>query len=112
MAAYGNPGGNPGNDLYGDAEAEAPESMDEGGEEKEYGGATATVPIELMGGKTFKVGEEIVMEITRIGEDSFDIKYATGKGDKGEEGGEEGGGYEAPEPATAPASSGMSSMME
>jgi hypothetical protein len=40
-----------------------------------------------MAGKDFKVGEEIMLKITHIGEDSFEVEYAKeGGDDKGYEG--------------------------
>lgn len=62
-----------------------PPPEDKGGD---YEGATGILPKSLMAGKDFKVGEEIVLEITRIGENDFEVKYATDKG--GDEGHKEG----------------------
>ena len=45
-----------------------------------YEGATGILPKSLMAGKDFKVGEEIVLQITRIGENDFEVKYASEKG--------------------------------
>lgn len=42
------------------------------------------LPKALMAGKDFKVGDEIVLEITRIGEKDFSVKYASEKGEKEE----------------------------
>lgn len=40
------------------------------------------LPKSLMAGKDFKVGEEIVLEITRVGDKDFSVKYASEKGEK------------------------------
>lgn len=61
--------------------------------EEESESATGILPKSLMAGKDFKVGEEIVLQITRIGENDFEVKYASDKG----EGGKEGGYEEAPD---------------
>lgn len=69
------------------AEPTAPETAEEEGAENE---PTAQLPKSVLGGKTFKPGEEVVLEIVRVDEDSVVVKYASEKG--GEEGGG-GGGY-------------------
>lgn len=67
-----------------------------------------TIPKAMLMGKTFKVGEEVMFEITAIHGDEVSIKYATEKG----EGKEEGEGEETSAGAPPPkGDSEMSSMM-
>jgi hypothetical protein len=110
MAYSSNPGpasrgGGGGEDYYSDAPAktEAPKG-DEG--KSDEGAMETTIPKSLLMGKDFKVGEEVVFEITAMHGEEVSIKYATG--DKGsDEEAPEGG-----EPAAAPkGDSEMSSMM-
>lgn len=55
--------------------------------------ATAELPKTVLGGKEFKPGEEVVLQIVQVMDDSVLVKYAT----------EEGGGEEeAPAEASAP----------
>lgn len=103
--AYGNPG-NPGpsgdyfdgGNMAGPAE-EKPEGKEEGSHE------TGILPKSLMAGKDFKVGEEIVLKITAIHENDFEVEYAY------DEGSEKGEGEEGMESTKAP-SDDMASMME
>lgn len=60
-------------------------SMSESGEQ------TYLLPKSVLMGKDFKVGEEVVLKITGMHDDSIEVAYATEKGDgKGEDYGEEG----------------------
>lgn len=38
---------------------------------------TATLPKSVLGGKEFKPGEEVVLEIVQVNEDSVVVRYAT-----------------------------------
>ncbi len=82
-------------DLYDDApdmhsSAGMEEGMHDESKEHEDNMPEAVLPKSLMAGKDFKVGEEIVLEITRVGEEDFSVKYASEKpsdkkgGDEGE----------------------------
>lgn len=94
-------------DYYGDGDSTpasggAPQD-DSGGEQPHDTGTTAVVPSELCPG--MKVGDEMVVKILRVDDDSYEIGYAPKEGkSKAEEG-------ETPEPAPAPEGS-MSSMLE
>lgn len=76
-------------DLYSDAEEGAPapaaseSKTGDSYEEKEpsENEATAELPKAVLGGKEFKPGEEVVLEIVRVGEDSVVVKYASEKGE-------------------------------
>ena len=91
-------------DYYGDGEspagggAKAPEES--GGDEPHDTGTTAVVPSELCPG--MKVGDEMVLKIVGVDDDSYEVAYAPKEG-RGEE--------EAPTPASAPEGS-MQSMMD
>lgn len=99
-------------DLYSDADpsaAPAPQTPPEDNAPEETEEApsspTAELPKSILGGKEFNVGDEVVLKIVQMGENSVVVEYAP------EEGGEEYGETEAePEPAQAPGS--MASMME
>lgn len=87
-----------GGDTAGGGGAPSPE---EGHEEPHDTGTTAVVPSELCPG--MKVGDEMVVKILSVDDDSYEIGYAPKEG-KGEQ-------EEAPAPAPAPEGS-MASMME
>lgn len=105
MAAYNS---NPGpqtdpassDDYFSDSPAGEQDKPEEKDDKDEYSGTTAVLPKEILAGKEFKPGEEVVLEIVRINDDSVEVKYASDKGEK-EEGGEppepgeeaQGGGY-------------------
>lgn len=59
---------------------EPKEEMDEGDEK------TAMLPKSVTGGKDFQVGDEIVLEVVAVHEDDLQVKYASEKGGKEEEG--------------------------
>lgn len=100
-------------DYYGDAappatEETAPATPEETTEET-GDNETAVLPKSVLGGKEFKPGEEVVLEVTQVLEDSVVVKYAS------ESGGED---YEEPAAPAEPAEGGgnpgggsMSSMM-
>lgn len=74
-----------------------PQAQDEGmhKEDKEEYGETALLPKSFFGGKQPKPGEEWIVEIVHDHGDEVEVKYATGKGDKGS--GSEGEMAEGPE---------------
>ena len=72
MANYGNPGDDS-DEMFGDGPKQ---KMDEGDGMDEEG----LLPKSLMAGKEWKVGDEIMLEITHIGEKDFGVKYASEKG--------------------------------
>lgn len=99
-------------DYYQDAapaEAEAPAAP---AEPKEEAGdsQTAELPKSVLGGKEFKPGEEVVLQIVQVMEDSVLVKYATGEGE-GEKEEAPAPQAEAPSPGGNPGG-GMSSMYE
>jgi hypothetical protein len=93
-------------DYYGDGDSQpgaTGETMDEGGHDDQShdSDTTAVVPSELCPG--MKVGDEMVVKIVSVDDDSYQIAYAP----KG------GGSKEKEAPAQAPAPEGsMASMME
>jgi len=103
--AYGNNpgpasgGGGGGEDYYSDAPAS---SQAPGGEEEakpDEGATETTIPKAMLMGKDFKVGEEVMFEITAIHGDEVSIKYATGKegsAEETDEGGASSGGAPPP----------------
>lgn len=92
MDGYGNPGGNPGNsgpsgDYFDGGNMAAPDDKSEGEHTEPHD--TGILPKALMAGKDFKVGEEIVLKITAVHENDFEVEYAYGDEKEGkEEGGE------------------------
>lgn len=101
-AAGGNPGG-AGDDYFGGGQP----PNTKGPEEAEGKHPTGILPKDLMAGKDFQVGEEIVLKITAIHENDFEVEYSYG--DKSES--------KEPEPAGEMAGAGggggeMSSYME
>lgn len=91
-------------DYYGDggdAQGGGAAESSEGGEQPHDTGTTAVVPSELCPG--MKVGDEMVVKIVGVDDDSYQIAYAPKEG-KGEQ-------EESPAPAPAPEGS-MSSMLE
>ncbi len=107
--AYGNPG-NPGpsGDYFDDGNTAAPAEKTEAGGKEDH--PTGILPKELMAGKDFKVGEEIVLKITAIHENDFEVEYAYGD-EKEEKGGKE--EYsEAPENPPGGGGGEMASFME
>jgi hypothetical protein len=78
-----NPGGgqNPGNDdMFNDGPAPK-DGMEEGGDKGEV---TGILPKEILAGKDFKPGEEIVLKIVAIHDNDVEVAYASeeGKGEK------------------------------
>lgn len=112
--AYGsNPGpasGGGGNeDYYSDGPAKAEEAS--GGDEEakaDDGANETTIPKSMLMGKDFKVGEEVMFQITAIHGEEVRIKYATEKGESEEKGEGEEASAGAPPPK---GDAEMSSMM-
>lgn len=83
-------------DMYGDGGGESsPAAPAPGGNQPETSDSedanqtTAVLPKSILAGKDFKPGEEIVLEIVRMNEDSVEVKYASEpKDDDKPEGGE------------------------
>lgn len=95
--------------YYADAEAPEPQMPEQEPEptEGESDSETAVLPKSILAGKTFKPGEEIVLKIESIQDDSVVVSYATGKGGEDE-------GYSKEESTPEPQASApnpMSSMM-
>ena len=93
-------------DPYGDAGDSAPAgdtaAMDQAGTQDkapdEQGGeTTAVLPKEILGGKEFKPGDEVVLKILAIHDDSVEVTYAPEKGadESGGMGGDQMGGGDA-----------------
>lgn len=70
--AYQNPGGGaPAQQADDDYFSDGPMDKEDSGGEPE-----ATLPKALLGGKKFAVGDEIVLRIEQVNEDSFVVSYA------------------------------------
>lgn len=96
----------PSEDLYADA-APAPQAPEQ---EKEVeakdtssDSQTAELPKAVLGGKEFKPGEEVMLQVVQVNEDSVVVKYASEEHDEEPT---------APEPKPAPAPGSMQSLME
>lgn len=101
-------------DLYSDAAPAAPAEAEptaaepeEQKEETSDNEATAELPKSVLGGKEFKPGEEVVLQVVQVMENSVLVKYASEEGGKGYE--EE--TKEKPEPAAAGGNPGGGSYM-
>lgn len=71
-------------DMYSDAE-EAPSAPatppeTESPADQDEGGDVAELPKTVLGGKEFKPGEEVVLEVVQVMENSVLVKYASEKG--------------------------------
>ena len=94
MAYKSNPGSAYGCSAGGNEDyfADAPESKGEErstpehDEQDEEQGETAILPKSILGGKEFKPGDEVVLKITAMHDDSVEVSYASEKGEeKGQE---------------------------
>ena len=104
----------PNQNYYSDASAPTPAASPaedpqpkEGADAKEgeSDSQTAELPKAVLGGKEFKPGEEVTLQVVQVMEDSVLVKYASEKPDE----------EEPPSEPTAPAPGGgnsMSSMMQ
>lgn len=87
--------------YYSDAEPSSPNpsgppDQDTAPEKEEEGDSqTAEIPKGVLGGKDFKPGEEVVLQVVQVMEDSVLVKYASEKGGEEKE-------EQAPEMAEAP----------
>lgn len=96
--------------FYSDAEAPAPAAPEAEPKEGESSDSqTAEIPKAVLGGKEFKPGEEVVMEIVQVNEDSVVVKYA--EPSEKEEPPEESAAEPAAEGGGGGNPGGMSSMM-
>lgn len=103
--AYENNPSQGGEDMYSDgapAESESSEPKKDD-ESQESVGQTAVLPRSICPG--MKPGEEVVLHIDSVSDDSYVVSYAPEKPSQDEPGAKEGSSSEAPQ-------SGMSSMME
>src|ERR1035437_4867913 len=99
----------PNQNYYSDASASTPAASPaedphpkEGADAKEgeSDSQTAELPKAVLGGKEFKPGEEVTLQVVQVMEDSVLVKYASEKPDEEEE--------PPPEPAAPPAGGGNS----
>ena len=95
--------------YYADAEPSnvnpGPQDQSTENEGEESGDSqTAEIPKTVLGGNDFKPGEEVMLEVVRVMENSILVKYATSKGDE----------EQAPPPAeeSEPQANPMSAMMQ
>ena len=104
MPAY-NPGGgqNPNDEMFSDGPTPPKDGMEEG----DKGEVTGILPKEILAGKDFKPGEEIVLKIVAIHDNDVEVAYASEEGKDQKEGSEP---KEEPMSETAP-SNDMQSMM-
>src|SRR5262245_6620319 len=72
--AYGNLNPGPGDDSF--ADAEAPQSTRDTEEKSDEMGQTTLVPKSICPGMEFKPGEEMVLRVKRVLEDSYEMEYA------------------------------------
>lgn len=93
-----NPGGN--DEMFSDGPPQGGDMEQEG----DKGEVTGILPKEILMGKSFNVGDEVVLRITRIGEKDVEVSYAEDKG-------KEEPHPEEPAQSSAPPSSDMESMM-
>ena len=101
----------PKSNYYADAEPpqdqSGPPDKDTSQEKEDAGDAqTAEIPKGVLGGKDFKPGEEVVMRVVQVMEDSVLVKYASGEKEE-EEAPPEQAPAEAPPPAAGGPMSGM-----
>jgi hypothetical protein len=110
MPAYSKAGPAQVPDMYNDSvpkDQEAPpdpEEKNEQAEDSEHE-TTAELPKAVLGGKDFKPGEEVMLQVVKVMEDSVLVKYST-KGEETEE-----APPEEEAPPSAPQGGPMSSMM-
>ncbi len=85
MPAY-NPGGgqNPNDEMFSDGPTPPKDGMEEG----DKGEVTGILPKEIMAGKDFPVGSEIVLKVVAIHDNDFVVAYAPEEGNGEKEGSE------------------------
>lgn len=95
-------------DYYADAAPDQAEAPAKPEQESASDSGVATLPKSVLGGKEFKPGEEVVLKIVQVNEDSVLVQYASDEGEQEKE------PYEAPptQEAPAPGGGGMASLME
>lgn len=69
-----------GADSMEDPEKETMDAKGDGEEKDSRDEATALIPKSVTGGKDFKPGDEIVLEVVAVHEDELEVKYASEKG--------------------------------
>src|SRR5574342_131837 len=72
-------------DAYSVGEDEVSEKDDSPMEEEDEGEATALLPKSILGGKEFKPGEEVVLQIKAVYDDEVEVAYAKEKKDDKED---------------------------
>jgi len=92
MDKYGSNPGSSQDDYFNDGPSSTPKDKQAEGDQEE-----GLLPKSLMAGKSFKPGDEIILEVTYVGEKDFGVRYSTGD-DKGKE---EGKSSDMPEKETA-----------
>lgn len=92
-------------DYYSDGAPE--EAPVQEAESTESDSQTAVLPKGVLGGKEFKPGEEVVLQVVKVNEDSVVVKYAS---ESPEEHAEE--SEPEPQPAQAPMAGGMNSVYD
>lgn len=77
---YGNPGNPSEDDMYGDAKVGAPpKGREPKKEEGEDQAQSYPLPIEVLEGKDFEVGDEVVLRITEKRDNQIFVTYAPAK---------------------------------
>lgn len=95
--------------MYSDGPGgESKEKPHDEAQESDY--PVASLPKSILGGKDFKVGDEIVLKITGMAEEDFQVRYAPPK--EKEAGKESAGEMEAPAAMGGGGDAEMAGMME
>lgn len=112
MPAYPNPGADA--EMLTDGPMPEEKAMPPGEKDEAPEAASAILPKEILQGKQFNVGDEIVLKIDRIGENDVEVSYASEKGNEENPGMEKEAGEEMETTPTSRADTGggMASMME
>lgn len=97
----------PSQDYYADA---APAEGAENQKPSESDSNVATLPKQVLGGKEWKPGEEIVLKIVQVTDDGVVVEYAPEKGEEEEPPHDEAAEQAPPEPANPGGGGGMASM--
>jgi hypothetical protein len=75
----------PSPDGDGTMDSEGADDQKDASDEKEEGSEdtaeSTIIPKSMLAGKTFNVGDEVVLKIVRMDGDEIQVQYATGKGD-------------------------------
>lgn len=78
-------GASGGADLYTDAEPSPSAEKPHEEEKDESQAPTAEIPKALLGGKEFKPGEEVVLRVVQVNEDSVLVEYASPRDEDSQE---------------------------